>query len=1105
MKTKRIILALAALSGLVLLLNAWDDEQVIASGVSSVILKPNIMFLLDNSGSMNETIFHPDYDEFTTYSGTLERTGAPGTWWNFTTGYVLGVNRNFTAPYVTTFTRYVAGGTAYSTSDSGRIERTINLFALPWGPTPNNSKPQVRYSENYLKWFFLHASDQQRSEVNHFHRYGKWPWEANPLVTDINRIVRIRVASEAMKEVFVNYWAVYNSEIAQYGNSNVDPPRMGVSYFKANTSGDSHTADQGAVTETACHDNASLNTFVGSSGTLSESKFFGATNTPLAESLATVYTYFRYSEKMTTPKNFPIQYLYPFDHPSAYKLNMNFGQQAIQHWCQMNFVVLVTDGLPTQDSYLTQLPSGSFFNTSDNGIAPWGPPAADNDPDSLLDDVAYYMYNNDVFPDDELQGQLTQANFDRVVQQQQRVFTYVVGFNIDHPLLEKTARHGGGEYYTARDKDDLVEALYKIMGSIDEKVNAFAAFAAPKYSFTHGRRGYVATFIPRNYRSLWDGYLKCYLLDDDGNFPTDLENPYATVEVDGQQVVSLQWDAAQKLNARDAADREIFTAAGGVFLDFNQANITPEMLGLQAEPDPEILRDQVVDFTRGINTYQPPAKLGDIFHFNPIVVSAPLKWRSFFDESYNSFFNEYKDRREVVYAGTNAGMLHCFDVETGNEVWAFVPPSLLGKLKIPALNPEDGSKHEYFVDGKAMVRDIKVANFGDHRDWRTVLIFGLGTGGRAYYALDITDPDNPVFLWEFTHAYLGFTEARPVIADFASDGSSPFPGVVLAGGYNPTEVPANQAHADRYEGKGFFVVNAYTGALVKEFIYGPGVTNTQAGSVYTHTNPGFLYAFTAAPLLLDRNNDGLVDQMYFYESGHPTAAGQGGRIWRVSAMGAPGNWQPTKIYQAPDGQVMHLTGTSGYDEQYRLWLFTGTGRRAKPNDILNSTGQMIALMDNNISTTVTNADLVNITSIISDPPEEGEKEDFSLSGKQGFYFEFINKTGEIMFEPTPLFINSTLYFNTYAPVELRTINNPCTALGGQYVYQLKISASGAAVAVSAVVVEPGKILGYGALAGGKYKIYFGEGELGGSTIKDQETLTLENIFGNILWQENKRD
>ena len=44
--------------------------------------------------------------------------------------------------------------------------------------------------------------------------------------------------------------------------------------------------------------------------------------------------------------------------------------------------------------------------------------------------------------------------------------------------------------------------------------------------------------------------------------------------------------------------------------------------------------------------------------------------------------------------------------------------------------------------------------------WKTILVGGLGRGGRGYYALDITDPANPKALWEFSDTNMGYTARR---------------------------------------------------------------------------------------------------------------------------------------------------------------------------------------------------------------------------------------------------------------------------------------------------------------------------------------------------------
>jgi hypothetical protein len=1118
---KKILLITILVLSMCFMAHAWDDEPLLASTASSVFLKPNIMFELDNSGSMN-TIIDPNgwYKNTTTgqmtYSAARDLGYDPDGDYGGDVGSIY-VNRYYYVNVNDSLRDAYTWNDIGLQDDTGHDEvksltlngKRVLFFTEGYGLTDYYGgsvpkiKPPIRVPGKLLKYLFYYASQDKIDLWNHFMVYGQT--DTTNFTRDDTTKVRIRVAAAAMEEVLTLIDTQYQNEKTEYGAEVVDPPRIGISYFNINSSGDDDHDDQGGHIQHRCHDVGSLSKYLGA---IEESYFYGGTNTPLAETLATAYGYFRFSDKLTSinPTG-DYKYHYPYDHTSAASMPANEGEFVISHWCQMNFCVIVTDGEPTQDSYITDhFPEGTLFATDSTGVAAWGPPTAENDASSLLDDLAYYMYNNDLMPDDEVQPLLSEAFFEKHAQNKQWVYTYTLGFNFDDPLLQSTANAGGGDYYTAYSKEQLVDALMKILGAIDEKVNAYAAFAAPKYSFTHGRRGYVATFIPRNQQSLWEGHLDCYLLDDDGNFPTDLDSKTATVNVNGSDVVSWQWDAGEELVKKLPADRTIYTSSAGSFILFNTANISPSDLGINSgdTTQDEADRDAVVSFIRGTNSYEPTIRMGDIFHFNPSVVSTPLKWKTIYDPSYDDFYNNFKDRREVVYTGNNDGMLHCFDVQTGEEIWAFIPASLLTKLKIPALDPDDGDSHEFFVDGKAMVRDIKVGSAGTWEDWKTVLVFGLGMGGMTYCALDVTDPDNPVFLWEFTDSTMGYTEARPVIADFASNGTSAFAGVVLAGGLNPSEVPADQVHADRYEGKSFFVVNAWTGILVKEFKYGSSVTNTQSGNTYTNTNPNFLYAFTSSPLLLDSNNDGLADTLYMLESGdYRTTANHGGCIWKINVGGDPSTWLPTKIYQAETGQTFYLTPTAGYDDQFRIWIFAGTGHRPFPNDEDNLTGQMIALMDSNLNTTVDNDDLLEITTTIETPPAEDESDTFNLTGKYGVYFDFINMAGEIMFEPTPLFIQRTLYFNTYAPDVVGTEIDPCSPPGNQYVYSLHISSTGATMAVSEVEVTPGKILGYGSLSGGKYKIYIGEGELGSSTITDQETVDLSDIFGPIFWKEDR--
>ena len=110
-----------------------------------------------------------------------------------------------------------------------------------------------------------------------------------------------------------------------------------------------------------------------------------------------------------------------------------------------------------------------------------------------------------------------------------------------------------------------------------------------------------------------------------------------------------------------------------------------------------------------------------------------------------------------------------------------------------------------------------------------------------------------------------------------------------------------------------------------------------------------------------------------------------------------------------------------------------------------------------------------------------------------------------MFEPTPIYIADTVFFNTYLPPASGYSGaETCDPAGDLFLYQFKLKISSGTTLVGQTDVESGRILGSGVLSGGKFKIYIGKGEIGSQAIKDQKELDLEGIFGPIFWIENKR-
>ncbi len=1121
-------------------LHSWDDFVLLTSAAAQ--LKPNIMFMLDNSGSMNTVILPTFYDPHHTYTG-------PGCdFIDPSTTYIIKKfgNSYFFVELGKESTKLEALGKLAQydyavemnlkdcdNKDSFSTNQGIYFYPLA------ESQEEPRYPGNFLNFLLYYATPHQLTIWNHFMIYGNFKsgqgvetstgvYDPAPQInqgdtTDPDEDddlgynghdnkIRIKVARKVLTHVL---WDVFNSHDLD-PNPDKKRPRIGLTIFE-------HNADPaGGTLQQKCQDNSA---FIGMAANIKG--IMANTMTPLAECYAEAWTYFRHGGQGHIGDS---KYFLPLDDPGCQTISSN---KPMTNWCQLNFILIVTDGESTKDDAMRDLSAKDpniLINT--NKMATWGDTdGKDDDDDSAtldnqgtnyLDDLAYFAYNYDLYPDEMLKDD---PDFEEIYQNKQFIYTYAIGFAIDNYLLRQTAKNGGGEFFTAGNFEELLAALKAALSSIDEKVNAYAAFAAPKYStFTDGAKGYVATFIPRNGKNIWEGHLKCYLLDYEGNFPADLDNPgQVQVYDEDEQLIpvdSFQWDAGRELTARSTA-RNIYTATGNTLVEFSDTNIDASALGFDSGDKTVDNADtaKVIDFIRGNTGYD--WVLGDTFHFTPLVVGAPLRWKASFDASYAKFYEHWTEEKdgkvvskriEVIYAGANDGMLHCFRVDTGEELWAFIPPSLLAKLKhsVPDVT---GSlnQHNYFVDGKAIAKDIKVANNGTYDDWRTVLIFGMGIGGNAYCAMDITDPQSPEFLWEFTDAtFMGETEGKPIITDVANDGNNTrVPAVFLSGGFDKEElptVPAKVKDPTSLTGKAFYVLRAYDGSLIKQFVYDSKTSNpdTATSGIYTHTNAGFKYCFASTPTVIDRTNDGIGDYFYMFESGdYRGTVGEGGRVWKVNINGDPKGWRPTNVFQAADGQTIFLPATAGYDDNYNTWLLFGTGHRPVPNHPDNKTGQFIGFIDNgNISSAITMTNLIDITAAIKGTTDE----DFQLSKYSGFYFDFINGNGETIFEPYPLYLNSQVIFNTYAPdiVASEEDIDMCNPPGNQYIYSFFLDSCGGTIDITDPLVESGKIQGHGSLTGGKYKIYTGKGEVGSPEVKSQDTIDMSDLFGPMFWIENKK-
>ncbi|MEM8685622.1 MAG: vWA domain-containing protein, partial [Pseudomonadota bacterium] len=128
-----------------------------------------------------------------------------------------------------------------------------------------------------------------------------------------------------------------------------------------------------------------------------------------------------------------------------------------EYACSKNFVVLLTDGEPTQDvdAYF-KVPTLPKYND----VMGRGTCSGANVNGACLDDVAEYLSKADINP--EAPGN-------------QQVTTYTIGFAIDLPILKSTAENSGGEYYLASDVKSLTAALTDIVTNIFDRDVSFTA------------------------------------------------------------------------------------------------------------------------------------------------------------------------------------------------------------------------------------------------------------------------------------------------------------------------------------------------------------------------------------------------------------------------------------------------------------------------------------------------------------------------------------------------------------------------------------------------------------------------------------------------------
>jgi len=410
--------------------------------------------------------------------------------------------------------------------------------------------------------------------------------------------------------------------------------------------------------------------------------------------------------------------------------------------------------------------------------------------------------------------------------------------------------------------------------------------------------------------------------------------------------------------------------------------ITPITLGFQANK--VIERNKLIRFIHGYDPYDengngdPLEKrdwiLGAFLHSRPLVI-------------------HYGQGRSVIYAGANDGMLHAFDDETGEELWAFIPPDLLGKLRDLI-----GEAVEYYVDGspRAYIIDqnddgiIEPSN-GD----QVILACGERRGGNHYFALDVTSPGSPRLLWQIGPEVAGFSE-------MAQSWSTPIMGKIrygtdekvvffIGGGYDENQDTGPDAGEDAH-GRALYVVDAMTGSFVWKYPDGE--------------NSLMAYSIPSDIARVDTTGDGFIDRLYVGD--------MGGKVWRIDISNpSPTNWTGKLLFDSGDRKKIFYPPDVCLENggQYYEMLFFGTGDRADPKEV-TVCNRIYAIKDKN-GPTLTEGDLQDATDILLDGADT----------ENGWYIRLNEHLGEKVLSP-PVVYFRIAYFTSFVP-DQEVFDDPC--------------------------------------------------------------------------------
>ncbi|MBB1474287.1 pilus assembly protein [Shewanella sp. SG41-3] len=787
-------------------------------------------------------------------------------------------------------------------------------------------------------------------------------------------------------------------------------------------------------------------------------------NTPLCENLYEAYRYFAgggvyYGND--DPTRIPLR-------DTTIEVNGKYTSPFVGKQCQNDaYIIYVTDGEPTSDTDAdSEVLKLSGLKTSDRYAS------------NYLPALAGWMHKNDVNPN---------------ITGDQLITTYTIGFSDGAdsaaPILKETAKRGGGDYYSAKSAQALQGALQKIFSNILEVNSSFTSPSIASNNFDRTQSldsVYYAMFLP-NKGPRWLGNLKKFKVTKSGDIVDKNGNP--ALDATG----SLKNSACSYWTLQSICDA---TSSGG---DGNNVDIGGASSVLQVTANRKLLGNfgsggALTDFTKNTAINIPNIgnedKLALFMGVDKTELSGLFDWAKGVDvDDEDSDGSKIDKRVDImgdplhskplainygtagspdlrIIVGTNAGFVHMFKDagDTVTESWGFMPYELLPNLRELRANVPTGVHSVYGMDTPPVTYVKRSASGAIQKAY---LFIGMRRGGQSYYALDITNPDSPSFKWKIDSssagmAELGQTWAEPIVTFIPgvpsgnTSASTASPVLIFGAGYSPSTKDSSAVGSDDTKGRGVFIVNADTGALVHQFGPASGTGMTKMA--------GIVDSIPNSVAVLDSNNDRLTDRIYATDTGaniwrmdlptaNPSDSTNPWTAFKFASLGGDTPATDRRFFAEPTvvqtyfNNISEVTSTvSGVTTKTNAYqkiaydaVVVGSGHRPHPLDKARN-DKFFVLQDRNILTksftgatgkeipaALTINDLYDVTTT----PPSTEAQNIAFGTKRGWYYSFPG-TGEKSLSAGTI-IQGRVFFTSYEPGTAQSTNQ-CLVTGQGRIY-----------------------------------------------------------------------